>query len=318
MNLGLVQTRPAGGGVTDHGLLLGLGDDDHSIYALLAGRAGGQTLKGGAAASENLTLQSTVDAVRGYVRAQDDLQLLSNILRGSDAVNRLKLAAASPNILLTGQTRIDGDVGINTFPNPTYGIDINKTATTIARGLRAMVYCDSAAGFTTATGVFGFAYHRGAAASGGAQGLSFTGGILAAATGANMTVRGIQAGVLTQAGAYTVSYLCGLEVTAALSGPAPLQAAYGLNVPDYGQAATPAVYGVCIADQTQGVLRRCLEVGPTGSPYFRVLGGWVGVANQTPVYLVEGVGPTLRQVRWMDPGAGGGNFVGGERVMVLV
>ena len=38
----------AGGGVTDHGALTGLTpDDDHAQYALLAGRAGGQTLYGG-------------------------------------------------------------------------------------------------------------------------------------------------------------------------------------------------------------------------------------------------------------------------------
>jgi len=49
----------------DHGLLAGLGDDDHAQYALLAGRAGGQTLIGGTAAGEDLTLQSTSNATRG-------------------------------------------------------------------------------------------------------------------------------------------------------------------------------------------------------------------------------------------------------------
>jgi hypothetical protein len=32
------------GGVSDHGLLTGLADDDHTQYALLAGRAAGQNL----------------------------------------------------------------------------------------------------------------------------------------------------------------------------------------------------------------------------------------------------------------------------------
>ena len=54
-----------GGGVTDHGLLTGLSDDDHTQYALLAGRSGGQTLKGGIAASENLVLNSTAHATKG-------------------------------------------------------------------------------------------------------------------------------------------------------------------------------------------------------------------------------------------------------------
>lgn len=43
--------------ITDHGGLGGLTDDDHSIYALLAGRSGGQTLIGSTLTAEDLTLQ---------------------------------------------------------------------------------------------------------------------------------------------------------------------------------------------------------------------------------------------------------------------
>ncbi|KKK59245.1 hypothetical protein LCGC14_3036320, partial [marine sediment metagenome] len=51
----------------DHGLLSGLGDDDHTQYALLAGRSGGQTLIGGTASGNDLTLQSTSNATRGDI-----------------------------------------------------------------------------------------------------------------------------------------------------------------------------------------------------------------------------------------------------------
>lgn len=54
-------------GKLDHGLLLGKADDDHTQYALLAGRATGQTLTGGTAASEDLTLESTSNATKGSV-----------------------------------------------------------------------------------------------------------------------------------------------------------------------------------------------------------------------------------------------------------
>ncbi|MEW5767367.1 MAG: tail fiber domain-containing protein, partial [bacterium] len=54
-------------GVTDHGALTGLGDDDHTQYGLLAGRSGGQTLRGSNAASENLTLDSTSHSTKGNV-----------------------------------------------------------------------------------------------------------------------------------------------------------------------------------------------------------------------------------------------------------
>lgn len=55
------------GGVSDHGALTGLADDDHSIYALLAGRSGGQTIVGGTASGDNLTLQSTSNATKGRI-----------------------------------------------------------------------------------------------------------------------------------------------------------------------------------------------------------------------------------------------------------
>ncbi len=50
-----------------HSSLTGLTNDDHTQYALLAGRAGGQTLTGGTAASETLTLNSTAHATKGKI-----------------------------------------------------------------------------------------------------------------------------------------------------------------------------------------------------------------------------------------------------------
>lgn len=57
--------------VTDHGALTGLSDDDHSQYALLAGRTGGQTITGGNAASNNLILRSTTNGTKGQVRVDE-------------------------------------------------------------------------------------------------------------------------------------------------------------------------------------------------------------------------------------------------------
>ncbi len=51
--------------VSDHGGLTGLSDDDHTQYALLAGRSGGQTLVGGTGASESLTFNSTSHGTKG-------------------------------------------------------------------------------------------------------------------------------------------------------------------------------------------------------------------------------------------------------------
>lgn len=62
----------------DHGSVSGLSDDDHTQYALLAGRAGGQTLIGGAAASQNLILQSTANATRGVIKFADSMEPTTN------------------------------------------------------------------------------------------------------------------------------------------------------------------------------------------------------------------------------------------------
>lgn len=68
-------TTFSGSGVTDHGNLAGLTDDDHTQYGLLAGRSGGQTLIGGdATVTEQLTLEVNQAAVaaRAHTRIQSD------------------------------------------------------------------------------------------------------------------------------------------------------------------------------------------------------------------------------------------------------
>jgi len=60
-------------GEVDHGGLAGLNDDDHTQYALLAGRSGGQTLNGGNAAGENLNLSSTAHATKGEIHSDSSL-----------------------------------------------------------------------------------------------------------------------------------------------------------------------------------------------------------------------------------------------------
>jgi hypothetical protein len=60
------------GGKIDHGLAIdGLTDDDHTQYALLAGRSGGQTIKGGTGSGDDLVIQSTNHATKGVVQIDD-------------------------------------------------------------------------------------------------------------------------------------------------------------------------------------------------------------------------------------------------------
>ena len=57
---------------------LGTGDAGHTQFAMLAGRAGGQALQGGTAASENLDLESTAHATKGSIRAKDNIIAFTN------------------------------------------------------------------------------------------------------------------------------------------------------------------------------------------------------------------------------------------------
>lgn len=61
------------GAQIDHGGLGGLGDDDHSQYAKLAGRSGGQTIQGGTASGDDLVLESTAHATKGIIEAKSEL-----------------------------------------------------------------------------------------------------------------------------------------------------------------------------------------------------------------------------------------------------
>lgn len=63
-----------------HSELTGLttGDAGHTQFAMLAGRAGGQTLQGGTAASENLILESTSHATKGFVYTKETFSPFTN------------------------------------------------------------------------------------------------------------------------------------------------------------------------------------------------------------------------------------------------
>ena len=78
----------------DHGGLGGLvPDDDHTQYALLAGRSGGQTLIGGTASGNDLTLQSTSNATKGTI-------FLGAASAYDEANDRLGLGSAIPTTKL--------------------------------------------------------------------------------------------------------------------------------------------------------------------------------------------------------------------------
>lgn len=72
---GEVKVKTLTAGVTDHGALSGLADDDHTQYPLIAGRSGGQSITGGTAANNELIFNSTTSGTKGTITCNDPLRL---------------------------------------------------------------------------------------------------------------------------------------------------------------------------------------------------------------------------------------------------
>ncbi len=90
-----VPSGVSGASPTDHGTLTGLSDDDHTQYALLAGRAGGQTLLGGTSGSDKLIL-STI--ATGEVVINEDQEDVDFRVEGNNEENLLFVNAGTGGV----------------------------------------------------------------------------------------------------------------------------------------------------------------------------------------------------------------------------
>ncbi len=106
-----ISANPGG---IDHGSLSGLSDDDHTQYALLAGRGAGQTLSGGTAANGNLTLSTTSHTTKGnYILAD----LTSNgVLKTSSGNGTLTVGSVVLTSEVSGILPVaNGGTGVSTI-----------------------------------------------------------------------------------------------------------------------------------------------------------------------------------------------------------
>ena len=310
----------------DHAALANLAfpQAGHTGFVAAAGLAGGQTIVGGTAAGENLSLQSTAHAARGVVQIIDALRLASGIIQDSGGNARIALAAASPQVTLAGDVRAGDRLGVATIPSPTVALKLRPS---FAMPTGNMYLIDAGAESCEFNGAgtgnfFGFycqpTVRVTSPAVGNVYGLNFL------ATGAgtgnfqNMYACWTKVGLAFYTGAAYNLWCFYAKQPGFLAATKPANA-IGMEIEDMGgySAATNAI-GLKIADQTVVTGNKYLiDAGPT-TPYFRLIGGASPGANLTNLYLAEGAAPTLRRVQWVDPGNGGANLVAGQRVMVLV
>jgi len=292
-------------GTKAHDLLTGLDADDHSIYALLAGRSGGQTFVGGAAASEHLTLQSTAHATRGYVRAQDDLQLLSNIMRDSGGNARVTLAAASPHVALTGDLDVSGNIAAGSRAAVNSGRIVNAQSTISAVqavALYADIISSVASGNTLAMGLAGGASVQGTPTMGWAYGLYFFAkhDTPSACYSVIPVYLAMQSGV---AGTGALSFATGITISPAAWGGSKPATSKGVDVHQQGGVGVGTAYGYKATDQTATTVR-LLELGPA-VPYLRLGGGANPAANQSHLSLKFGATLKLLTEGAADSGGAG-------------
>lgn len=148
------------GAQIDHGGLAGLTDDDHTQYPLLVGRSGGQTLIGGTAAGNDLTLESTSNATKGSIffgtSAYDEVN------------NRLGIGVTAP----TEKLDVAGDIAFGSGSNSNLGNRVDSGVLSFLGGIAATTSAYVALGGTshatdTVRGNIGLVVNTGNSTDGG-------------------------------------------------------------------------------------------------------------------------------------------------------
>lgn len=348
--LTLTQTRPtvaAAGGVSDHGLLTGLLDDDHPQYALAD-----KTRPSPWVAAADLAPRSLADL---GTRLHSDLTSLAYADAGHTGFCSLGTAQTiTAEKLVDSAARLRfGHAAGPTIEGPASGNQLTVTADLqIAAPAGATMACLAIAPSTPTTKTWvnlaanlgtDYGTYRGinlqpqltgiapysaglnavygqamltvpSGATGSMQGLQFTG----FANGAG-TITEMQA-VWGRLGSQTYSTVT-IDKAATFYARYPLYygakptRCYGLYVEPHGASGITDAVGLLVEAPANATNNYVIWAGApiTGTPRLRLDAGTPG-ANQTMLYLAEGTTPTVRRVQWKDYSA----LVAGDRVMVLV
>lgn len=309
---GVKRSTGGGGGVTVHGDLTGRDQEDHSAYGPL----------------------SQANAWAALQTFSAGLQLAtSQQIKDSGGTGRIALATSSPEITLTGDVKMSAGL---TLRGQTLLNNVDMYTSNPAGGVGVIVdRGDMGSGAPIDANFIGLS-GRAASINGGSVtgriiGLEFyalsvrntspasevTGITLLAGAAFSANVRAtLQRGIHLKTTAIfggTLGVDCrGVEIADPSAGQAGVTTAYALKIDPIAGATNR--YGIHMGAIAGGTIARLLELG-TG-PELRLLGRgeWTPTANETPLYLAEGVTPTLRQIKWKDGAAIGA----GDRVMVLV
>ncbi len=283
----------------DHGSILGLADDDHAQYALLAGRSGGQALIGGIASGDNLTLQSTSHATKG--------KILFGTSVYDEATNKLGLrttpSTADYALTFGGTYGGSGDSGaINTAvtftgSGTTYALNLSPTiasSKTNAFALSGFFAASGAISVTNMTGLAYLVYPTGGATITNAKAVSLGLGMFAAG---NTITTGVIIDTLWQLSAGTITN----AITQFLHLPAAgVTKNCGLFISTGGLSAAPAGNYAIYADNYNSYFGAKMGIGVTPTAVLHLKAGTAS-ANTAPLKLTAGTNlttPEAGAVEW--------------------
>jgi len=259
-------------GTKDHDLLDGLTDDDHSIYALLAGRSGGQTFVGGIGSGDKLGLTCRSGAVAGLLELKETSPHLA--LTGDLDVSQ-HLAVGATAAILSGKVL---SISESLDTHPAAGLDVRVTGNRV--GAPQFTY-----------GISGVAYSEGTPTAAALYGLYFDACYNTAGACSQMgAIYAHQGTGFAGTGAVNLAY--GIRLAAAGWLGSKPATAIGIAIEKQAWSGVGTAYGLDIVDQTATTVR-LLELGPA-VPYLRLVGGADPPADKTNLYLK--CGSTLRRV----------------------
>jgi hypothetical protein len=214
--------------IVAHGTLTGLAGDDHTIYALLAGRNGGQVLIGGTASGDDLTLQSTSNAARGTVKITDivtsttERSFLVGTLESSHTLGALSAVMQIGGAISTASSFASGLIISNSFTGAgDHPLPFHLSAT-----------LDPSASITTARGMFVFPKFN---------------------SGASITidrVTAIEFTYVTGAGSGAITTAQGMLIGGPAYGTLKPTTAIGITIANQGAAGIGTAIGIEIAAQS--------------------------------------------------------------------
>ena len=310
----------------DHATLanLAFAQAGHIGFVAATGLPGGQTIVGGTAPGENLSLQSTAGSPRGVVQVIDGLRLVGGLMQDGGGATRIALGTASPHIQLSGDLKLTGYAALaGATPGTDAYLKINPSGATWTGSISLLQMNPSSCSVGVGGGLIALSANATPTVLAGAtptiRGLQFVGFIAGSGSPTEVPGTATQVGCMNFAGTITDLHAFYAVARYIMLSGGSIPRSFGLRIADQGKAGVTTTFGLLIEPQTGSTNCYSIWAGANyaGTPRLRLDEGTPG-AYQTMLHLAEGTTPTLRRVQWVDPGNGGANLVAGQRVMILV